>query len=177
MRLAELIAALVLAAFSGYLMYESGAPAWPGEPWFENIWYVAGEGPGSGFWPFWLSAIMLLSCLWTVVNWARRLTPPSQSDAPYIDAYGLRMLALVVGGITAFIWLSEIISMYLAMSVFLIYYLKVLGRHPWGLTMAVALGMPVGMFFFFDVAMTLPLPKGLNAVEDVLFTPLYDIFL
>lgn len=177
MRLAELIGAIVLALFSLYLMYKSGAPAWPGDPWFENIWYNPGEGPGGGFWPFWLSAIMLLSCVWIAINWVRRTSPPSRSDAPFLDAYGVRMMVLVGGGVAGFIFLSSIISMYLAMTVFLVYYLRFLGRHPWGLTLAVSLAMPVIMFFFFDVAMTLPLPKGINAIEDAIYTPLYDIFL
>ncbi|MEM8991664.1 MAG: tripartite tricarboxylate transporter TctB family protein [Pseudomonadota bacterium] len=177
MRLAELFGAILLGLFSIYLMYKSGAPAWPGEPWFENIWFIEGEGPGGGFWPFWLSAVMLISCVWIGVNWFRGTSPPSQSTEPYLDAYGVRMMVLVGGGITAFIALSALISMYLAMAVFLIYYLKVLGRHPWGLTVAVAIGMPIGMFFFFDIAMTLPLPKGIREVEDTLYTPLYDIFL
>ncbi|MEL7171355.1 MAG: tripartite tricarboxylate transporter TctB family protein [Pseudomonadota bacterium] len=177
MRLAELIMALVLAAFSAYLMYQSGAPAWPGDPWFENIWYIPGEGPGGGFWPFWLAFIMLLSCGWIVVNWVRRTSPPSRATGPFLDAYGVRMMVLVGGGVTAFIFLSDIISMYGAMALFLLYYLRFLGRHPWRLTIAVAVLMPIGMFFFFDVAMTLPLPKGLRSVEDTVFTPLYDIFL
>ena len=177
MRLAELVVAIILGAFSCYLMYKSGAPAWPGEPWFENIWYIPGEGPGGGFWPFWLSAIMLLCCGWTVVNWAQRKTPPSRSTEPFLDAYSIRMMAFVGGGVAAFIYLSDLISMYIAMMLFLIYYLKFLGRHPWSLTIAVSIATPVFMFFFFDVAMTLPLPKGTNEVEALLFEPLYDIFL
>lgn len=177
MRLAELIGAIILALFSGYLMFKSGAPAWPGEPWFENIWYIPGEGPGGGFWPFWLSFVMVLCCVWIIVNWVRRASPPSRATGPFLDAYGIKMLIMVGGGVAAFIALSSIISMYFAMALFLIYYLKFLGRHPWKLTMAVALVTPVAMFFFFDVAMTLPLPKGLTAVEDVIFTPLYDVFL
>jgi len=177
MRKAELVGAIILALFSIYLMYKSGAPAWPGDPWFENIWYKKGEGPGGGFWPFWLSGIMLLSCGWIVVNWVRRTSPPSQSEEPFLDGYGVKMLFLVGGSVAGFIYLSTVISMYLSMAVFLIYYLKFLGRHPWGLTLIVALAMPVVMFFFFDVAMTMPLPKGINAVEEAIFYPLYDIFL
>ncbi|MEO0822920.1 MAG: tripartite tricarboxylate transporter TctB family protein [Pseudomonadota bacterium] len=177
MRLAEIIMAIVLGLFSLYLMYKSGAPAWPGEPWFENIWYIPDEGPGGGFWPFWLSFVMLLSCFWIIVNWARRQSPPSRSTEAFLDAYGVRMLFLVGGSVAAFIALSSIISMYLAIMVFMLYYLRFLGRHPWRLSLAVAVGLPVGLFFFFDVAMTLPLPKGLRIVEDTLYTPLYDIFL
>jgi hypothetical protein len=174
MRRAELVAAIVLAILSIYMMWKSGQPAWPDEPWFDNIGYVRGEGPGSGFWPFWLSAVMLLCCFWIVVNWVRRTSPPSQSEDRYLDAYGLLMLVKVGGGVTAFIGLVHFIGMYGAMTVFLVYYVYFLGRHSLMTTLAIALGAPVVMFFFFDVAMRIVLPKG---YLEPLFIPLYAIFL
>jgi hypothetical protein len=174
MRRAELVTAIVLAILSIYMMWKSGQPAWEGLPWFDNIWYLKGEGPGSGFWPFWLSAIMLLCCGWIIVNWIRRQSPPSRSEEPYLDRYGLLMLLKVGGGVTAFIALVHVIGMYGAMTVFLFYYLAFLGRHRLGTTLAVSLGAPVVTFFFFDVAMRIVLPKG---YLEPLFIPLYDIFL
>ncbi len=41
-------------------------------------------------------------------------------------------------------------------------------------TLAIAIGLPVVLFFFFDVAMRIVLPKG---YLEPLFIPLYDIFL
>lgn len=177
MRMAELVGAVVLGLFSVYLMYKSGAPAYPGDPWFQNIWFTAGEGMGSGFWPFWLAGVMLLSTVWVFINGVRRASPPSQSDEPFIDGWGVKMLIYVIGGVVGFVFLSEIISMYFAMALFLLYYLKFLGRHSWGVTLAVALLMPIGLFFFFDVAMTITLPKGLLVIERIFYEPLYDIFL
>jgi putative tricarboxylic transport membrane protein len=174
MRRAELVTAIVLAILSIYLMWKSGEPAWAGEPWFSNISYVSGEGPGSGFWPFWLSAAMLLSCVWIIVNWVRRASPPSRSDDEYLDAYGWLMLVRVGGGVTGFIALVHFIGMYGAMTVFLVYYIYFLGRHSLITTLAIAFGAPVATFFFFDVAMRIVLPKG---YLEPLFIPLYQIFL
>ncbi len=174
MRLAELVTAIILALFSIYMMWKSGQPAWEGDPWFQNIWFEEEEGPGSGFWPFWLSGIMLLCCVWIAVNWARRASPPSRSGEKFLDAYGLLMLLKVGGGVTVFIGLIHFIGMYGAMTVFLFYYIYFLGRHSLVTTLAVAIGMPIVFFFFFDVAMRLVLPKG---YLEPLFIPLYDIFL
>ena len=58
--------------------------------------------------------------------------------------------------------------------VFLIYYIRFLGRHSWPVTMSISIGAPVVTFFFFDVAMRIVLPKG---YLEPLFLPLYDIFL
>lgn len=173
MRTAELVTAIVLAVLSVYIMWLSGKPAWEGDPWFENIGY-AEDGPGSGFWPFWLSGIMLLCCVWIAINWVRRVSPPSRSEEPFLDGYGLMMLLKVGGGVAAFIALVNVISMYGAMAVFLIYYIYFLGRHSLVTALSIAVAAPVVTFFFFDVAMRIVLPKG---YAEPLFLPLYDIFL
>ena len=77
MRIAEVATAAILGLFSIYLMWKSGEPAgWnPNAERFDNIAFIEGEGPGSGFWPFWLAAIMLVCCACTAWNWYRRRTP------------------------------------------------------------------------------------------------------
>jgi len=158
MRRAEIITAGVLAVLSVYLMWKSMEL---------NIGYIRGEGPGGGAWPFWLSGIMLICTGFIAVNWFRQTSPPSQSTEPLLDSYGKKMLVLVAGGITVFIGLVNIISMYGAMFVFLIYYLRFLGRHTWALTMAVATFVPVVFFFFFEALMRITLPKGMKFLEPV----------
>ncbi len=165
MRLGEIITAGVLALLSIYMMFKSTEL---------NIGYVRGEGPGGGFWPFWLSALMLISTGWIAFNWYRRTSPPSQSDEPVLDEYGWKMLFLVGGSILVFVGLIPVISMYGAIAVFLIYYLKFLGRHSWPLTLVLAIGLPIGFFFFFEGVMRITMPKGLSFTEPF-FNVLYDI--
>ena len=61
MRRAEIVTAFILGILSIYLMWKSGeAPDWnPDIARFDNIGLIDGEGPGSGFWPFWLSFIKI----------------------------------------------------------------------------------------------------------------------
>lgn len=165
MRRAELVTAIILAFFSIYLMVKSAEL---------EIGWLPSEGPGGGFWPFWLSAGMLGSCIWIMINWWRKTSPPSRSDEPYLDAYGLKMLLLVGGGVTGFIALVHVLGMYGAMVVFLVYYIRFLGRHSWVRTGLISGLAPVVTFFFFDIAMRIVLPKG---YLEPLFEPLYAIFL
>jgi putative tricarboxylic transport membrane protein len=165
MRLGEIVTAGILALLSIYMMFKSTEL---------NIGYVRGEGPGGGFWPFWLSGIMLISTGWIAFNWYRRTSPPSQSDEPVLDDYGWKMLFLVGGGILVFVGLIPVISMYGAIAVFLVYYLKFLGRHGWGLTLILSIFLPIGFFFFFEGVMRITMPKGLS-FTDPLFNFLYDI--
>ncbi|MBF9059117.1 tripartite tricarboxylate transporter TctB family protein [Rhodobacterales bacterium HKCCSP123] len=165
MRKGEIVTAGVLALFSIYLMWKSTELP---------VGYVAGRGPGGGAWPFWLSAIMLLCCGMIAWNWWRRTSPPSQSDEPFLDGYGWRMVGFVGGGVIAFVALVEVISMYGAIAVFLFYYLRFLGRHSWGLSLGISLVTPILFFFFFEGAMQITMPTGLPFTDPV-FDILYEI--
>lgn len=158
MRRAELITAIVLALFSIYVMWKSSEL---------NVGYISGEGPGGGAWPFWLAAVMLITTGFIAFNWARRTSPPSQSGEPLLDRYGQKMLLMVGGGILGFVALVNVISMYGAMLVFLIYYLRFLGRHSWRLTLAVSILTPVIFFIFFEALMRITLPKGMAFLEPL----------
>ena len=153
MRIAEIVTAIFLGILSIYLMWKSGEPpSWnPDVPRFANIGFIEGEGPGSGFWPFWLSAIMLLTCIWTAVNWYRRLTPASQSTEQFLDGYGKRMMIVVVGALFGFLALIHFVGFYGAIPMFMIYYMRYLGSHGWLLTIAVSASLTVICFFFFVV--------------------------
>ena len=165
MRRAELVMAIVMAVLSAYLMWKSAELP---------VGWIEGEGPGGGAWPFWLAAIMLICCLWTLVRGLRRGTLPSQSTEPYMDAHALRWFLLVAGSLTVTIGLIHVIGVYFASPLFLLFYLRFLGRHRWSITVAISVATPVVTFFFFDVAMRIVLPKGYT---EPLFYPLYDIFL
>ena len=176
MRRAEVLTAVLLAFLSLYLMWKSGeGPSWdPEAERFANIGLIEGEGPGSGFWPFWLSLVMLVCCVWIAFNGLRRQSPPSRSEKPFLDHHAGKQLLLIGGGLVAFLALIHVIGFYGAIFLFLVYYLYGLGKHSIVRTGVISIGVPVFSFFFFDVAMRIVLPKG---YLEPLFLPLYDIFL
>ena len=83
-RTAELLFAILLALCSIGLMIKSAEL---------RIDWVPERGPGSGAWPFWLSAGMLLACVATIIRWFRKVTPESRN----YDLYMTRETALLVG--------------------------------------------------------------------------------
>lgn len=177
MRIAELFTATIIALVSVYLMWKSGeGPSWdPTAVRFANIGInVDNSGPGSGFWPFWLSSVMLVAALVVFYNaWTRR-TVLARSEDQFLDAFGKRMLLTVGGGLFVFLFLIKYIGFYGAIPLFLFYYIYFLGRHSLVLAATISLAVPVFCFFFFDVAMRIVLPKGLL---EPAFIPLYDVFL
>ena len=165
MRTGEIVTAGVLALFSIYLMFEASQ---------NGIGFVPGTGPAGGFWPFWLSLGMLISTGFVALNWVRQASPASRSEEPVLDAYGRKTLMLVGGGIIGFVALIDIVSMYGAVAIFMLYYLKFLGRHSWYLTVPMVVVFPLGLFFFFEGLMRLSMPSGMSFTDPV-FNILYDI--
>lgn len=165
MRRAELLMALAMGVFSAYLMWKSSE--------LPTGW-IDGEGPGGGAFPFWLSAIMLVCCVWTVVRWFRRATPESRSTDTYFDKRTLALFLLVVGALVAMVWLIGYIGVYGAVPLFFVFYMRVIGRHSWIQTASLALITPIVTFFFFEILLHITLPKGMT---EPLFYPLYDIFM
>jgi len=164
-RKAELIMAIVMGLCSIGMMVKSAELP---------IGWLPREGPGGGAFPFWLSAGMLACCVWIVINWVRKTSPISVSDEPYMDRQTLILFIIAAGALAVMIGLIHIIGVYFSVPLFLIYYIRFIGRHTWPTTIALAVLTPVAAFFFFEVALTITLPKGYT---EPLFYPLYDMFL
>jgi len=164
MRMAELVMGLVMGVFSLYLMWKSAELP---------IGWIKGEGPGGGSWPFWLAAGMLLCCVAIVIRWAKRITPESRSEEPFMDSRALKTFALNAGSLAATIGLFHIVGAYGAIPLFLIFYLRFMGGHSWRLTGIFAILAPIVTFLFFEIALQKTLPKGFT---DPWFEPIFSFF-
>ncbi len=162
-RSAELLMAIALGLLSAFLMWKSAELP---------IGWIEGEGPGGGAWPFWLSAFMLLCCLITIGRWVMRKTPESRSEEKFLDRAGVQINAITIGSLLVMLVLTHLIGMYFAFMLFLLFYLRFVGRHTWLLTGGLSIGFPVVMFFFFEGLLKIILPKGYS---EPLFYPLYDL--
>lgn len=164
-RTAELLVAIVLAIMSAGIMWKSTEL---------NIGWVKGSGPGGGAWPFWLATGMLLTCLWIIVRWLRGVTPQSRSREVFMTADTMAIIGPVVVGLVLLMAATHVIGMYFAVFLFMIAFVRFLGRHSWVTTMVLAVAAPVVMFVLFEWALTTTLPKGISALEP-LYYPLYDL--
>lgn len=163
-RTAELLMAIMMGSFSIYLMFKSAELP---------IGWIEDEGPGGGAWPFWLSSIMLLSCFGILFNWFRKRGPIASSNKVYIESRVLLDVAAVTGSLIVTVGLFSFIGIYGALPLFLIFYLRFLGKHTWKLTSTLAILIPVVIFYFFEITLKIILPKG---ITEPLFLPLYKMF-
>jgi hypothetical protein len=163
-RTAELLMAIMMGIFSIYLMVKSAELP---------IGWIDGEGPGGGAWPFWLSSIMLICCLGILFNWFRKHGPIATSDKVYIEPHVLVDVAAVAISLIITVALFSFVGIYGALPLFLIFYLRFLGKHSWRLTSALTVGIPIVIFYFFEITLKIILPKG---ITEPLFLPLYKMF-
>jgi len=164
-RTAELLMAIMMGTFSIYLMVKSAELP---------IGWIEEEGPGGGAWPFWLSTIMLVSCGGILFNWFRKNGPIAQSTRTYIESHVLGDVAAVAGSLIVTVGLFSFIGIYGALPLFLVFYIRFMGKHSWTMTATLAVMIPVVIFYFFEITLKIILPKG---ITEPLFLPLYKIFL
>lgn len=132
-------------------------------------WNGTTGGPGGGGFPFWLSAVMLLASLGIFAKTFR-------TDARvgmFFDMTMLRPVLMVIASLIVTIGLIPLVGAYVAIPLFLVWYLKIYGKHGWLLTGSLTIATPVFLFFFFEVTIKILLPKG---ITEPLFFPLYAMF-
>ena len=111
-----------------------------------NIGWVEGRGPGAGVWPFWLSFGMALTSLWTLWRWRRGVTPESRNPDAYIDPESIGLVVTSFVALTVMIFLVNIVGTYIAVFLFLGFYMKVLGGHRWSTTLAMCVGAVIFIY-------------------------------
>ena len=162
MLVADRVIALGLMALSLYFMWHATV--------LPIGWNGMTGGPGGGAFPFWLSAIMLLASGGILF---RSFSQPRDRDEPFFDREMLRSVIAVVIALVATIAALPWVGAYIAIPVFLFWYLRIFGGHGWTLTVSLVIGTPVFLFFFFEATLKILLPKG---ITEPLFFPLYAMF-
>jgi preprotein translocase subunit Sec61beta len=137
-----------------------------------SIGWVKEKGPGSGFWPFWLSLGMLLASIATLVRWFMKVTPESVSTELYLSPDAMVVVGISVAALLALLIGIHIVGMYISLFFFLLFYIKVIGKHPWPLTIMLVGGTPVFIFALFEWLLQIPLPK---AYTEEWFYPVFDV--
>ena len=112
------------------------------------------DGPKSGFFPFWLATVMLVTVALIFVQSARG------SRRPFVTREQLRPVMTVLWPATALVVATHFIGLYVASAVYMAAYMRAIGRHRWVTTVALAIGVPVLAFVVFERWFLVPMPKG-----------------
>jgi putative tricarboxylic transport membrane protein len=143
------VVALCFLAFSAYLMWES----------WSSMEYYTPLGPGTGFFPFWLGAVMGgLGIIWLVQVSRRSGTPEEEVSLP--GRGGVVRIVSIIVSLAAAAVLLDILGFQLTMFLFMTFMLMILGRQAIWMTLVIALVCSVGVYHLFGRYLDLQLPAA-----------------
>jgi hypothetical protein len=153
MRKANLWVAVFLFVIGAIVMFDSVRLGWHYDP---------SSGPGAGFLPFYLSLGVLICTGIFIVKQLRQLSKIGVTgDKRLIQEGGLKPILWVLIPSTVMVILTSIIGLHFAAFIFLLFYMRVVGKIGWLECALVSVLFPVGMYVVFDRLFLIPLPDGM----------------
>jgi putative tricarboxylic transport membrane protein len=145
MRIADIVTASVLILLGGLVLFDAVRL---GFGW-------GGDGPKSGFFPFWLALIMVVVCSVIIAQALR-----DSEKKSFVSRERLAPVLKVLWPAVAAVFLMHFVGLYVASALYMAFYMRWVGRHSWVAVVAIAIGLSVGSFLVFEKWFLVPLPKG-----------------
>ena len=145
MRVADVLTAVALILLGGVVI---GDAARLGIGW-------GTDGPKSGFFPFWLALILLVTCALILIQAVLRA-----SRTPFVRREQLSSVLKVLWPAAAAVVLMQFIGLYVASALYMAFYMRWVGRHAWLVVITIAVLVPIATFFVFETWFLVPMPKG-----------------
>jgi len=153
MRKANLWVDVVLFLIGAIVMYDAVRLGFRWDP---------GFGPGAGYLPFYLSLGVLVCCGIIIVKQLRQLSKVGiTGDKRLIQEGGLKPILWVLIPSTVMVVLIPIVGLHFAAFVFLVFYMRAVGKIGWLECALVSILFPIGMYIVFDRLFLIPLPGGM----------------
>ena len=113
------------------------------------------EGPKSGFFPFYLGIIIVLSSLMNL-NSARTI----DGEREFATWSQLKQVLAVIVPTAVYVFVLPYTGIYIASMVLIGGFMMWLGKYPLYKAVLYGVGVPVGIYFMFEKWFLVPLPKG-----------------
>jgi putative tricarboxylic transport membrane protein len=145
MRAADFVTASILILLGGVVLFDAVRL---GIGW-------GTDGPKSGFFPFWLALIMVMTCAIILFQTLR-----SRSGESFVTRQQLGPVLKVIWPAAAMVLLTHFVGLYVAAALYIGFYMRWVGRHSWIAVAVLALAIPVVSFLIFELWFLVPMPKG-----------------
>jgi putative tricarboxylic transport membrane protein len=162
MKKAEIIMATFWAALSVALLMEIQVIPGTKQP----IGWESGVGPQSGWFPFYLALIMLVCSLIVLLPKVLQAAKEGLESKPFVTVEGLVAVLWAFGPMFVYVVTIPWLGFYLGSTLYIIYYIRFVGKHSWTLSLSTGVIFSVSVFLVFEKALKLTLAKGF--IEPVL---------
>jgi hypothetical protein len=114
-------------------------------------------GPEAGYFPFYIGLIMFIS---SAVTFIYHLVTKTPDLTNFVDRAALWLVLQVLLPSAAFVVLTGFLGLYVAAAIFIGFFMMWLGRYSVVKAGAVAVAVPLVLFWLFETMFLIPLPKG-----------------
>ncbi len=146
-RLMDIVVALVLMGLGALVIWDSVRHGWR--------WGL--EGPQAGYFPFRIGTLIILS---SAVTLAIALFRRRGEAGSFVRRHELMLVLRVLIPSAIFVVLIGFIGIYIAMALFIGFFMWWHGRFSLERIAIVAILVPVSLFLMFELWFLVPLPKG-----------------
>jgi hypothetical protein len=147
-RTLDIVVSLLFIALASVFMYDS---------WKIGIGWLEGQGPASGFFPFYVSLFMGLA---SVVNLQRALVRAEHDgEETFVASLEFMRVLMVLVPTLIYVLAIQYLGIYVSSAIFITLFLAV-SRSPLWQVAFVGIGTAFVLFMMFEVWFLVPLPKG-----------------
>ena len=146
-RVMDVVVALIFMAIGAIVIWDSIRLGWR--------WGL--EGPQAGYFPFRIGTIIIVSSAATL---AIALFRRRQESGAFVRRHELMLVLQVLIPTAIFVFLIGYLGIYIAMALFIAFFMWWQGRFSIVRILPVAVLVPIALFFMFEVWFLVPLPKG-----------------
>ena len=147
-RAAEIVVAIVVLLFGSTFMLSSYKLGFR--------WGI--EGPQSGFFPFYVSLIIVVSSLFILAG-ALRMRGP-RGRASFVERGQMVQVLKVLIPAAVYVLGVQLIGIYVSSIVYIVGFMRWVGRYPWWKSALIGVAIVVAFFLMFEVWFQVPLYKG-----------------
>lgn len=114
------------------------------------------EGPGAGFFPFYISLVVIIAC---AVNLMEIFRSADTGDR-FATWDQIRKVMAVLVPTTIYVFIIPYSGIYVASALLILTFMVWLGKYRLVIAAAVAILVPILTFMMFEIWFLVPLPKG-----------------
>ncbi len=149
------VATNVIEAIVAFLILVMGAVVIQGSWALGSGW--TSDGPGSGYFPFYIGIILCVSGLGTMVQ---ALFGKNRNTEVFVDSDQLRRVLSVFLPALVYVFAVQFLGLYLASAIYIALFMIILGKYSPLKSVIVAFVVNVLFFLMFEVWFKVPLFKG-----------------
>ena len=116
------------------------------------------DGPEAGYFPFYISLIILLSS--TVTLYQAAIVNKKKKTESFVDSEPLKQVMAVLLPAIVFVLGVQLIGIYVSSALYIAIFMVWLGKYPIWKAIVISVGVSVALYLMFEYWFQVPLPHG-----------------